>query len=247
MFRVEVSDVSFITKIVEAVATILDEATFHVTSKGIKLLSMDPSHLAMIDLDIPGEAFSSYVCDEAISICVNVQDLLKFIKRAGGESLVILLDEERRRLNLEFSIGEYKRVFTITTLEEREEKTPIPRMTFDAHIGLSSLRLHEAVRDAKLVSEYVKFEAGSDRLIIRAEGDTMSTATTLGQAELEELDVRREAKATYSVAYLSDMVRAGKEASDSVVIEFSTDKPIKLDFRPYTGKLVYYLAPCIGV
>lgn len=250
MFRLETSNVGFLTKIVDAVSTILDEAVFHATDRGLKLLSMDPSHLAMIDLQIPGDAFEGYACDETTSICVNVQDLMKFLRRAGGEKLVISLDKEKGKLFLEFSTGEYKRVFTLFTLEEREEKTPISRMMFDARVKLPSYRFLSAVDDAKLVSEYVKFEANGEGIAIRAEGDTMSTATTIGKAELEELEVKKESKATYSATYLRDITKAGTSASASegfTVIEFSTDKPIRLDFNLGNGKLTYYLAPCIGV
>lgn len=237
----------FLTRIIEAIAAILDEAAFQVSEKGMNLLSMDPSHLAMIDLDLPSEIFDKYLCDEALSICVNVQDLLKFLKRSGGERLSLSLDEKEKKLNLEFSMGEYRRRFTLSTLEEREEKTPIPRMTFDARVRMSSLKLFQAVKDAKLVSEYIRFETGEEGLTVRAEGDTMSTSTALGKAELEDLDVKKPSKATYSVAYLGDIVRAGAETSDSLTMEFSTDKPIKLDFELAAGRLVYYLAPCIGV
>lgn len=237
---------NYLVRIIECISTILDEATFNATEKGLKVLSMDPSHLAMIDLKISGEVFDRYSCEGALSISVNVQDLLKFMRR-GGEKLAISLDEEKKRLDLEFSIGEYKRSFTLSTLEEREEKTPIPRMSFDAVVKMPSSKLMEAIGDAKLVSEYVRFEADESGLAIRAEGDTMSTASVIGRTELQELNVEKKSKATYSVAYLGDIVRAGRNTSDNVRMEFSTDKPIMLDFEIPSGKLVYYLAPCIGV
>ena len=45
---------------------------------------------------------------------------------------------------------------------------------------------------------------------------------------------------------LEDMIKAGKASSKISTIEFSTDKPVKIDFElPLQVKLTYYLAPRI--
>jgi proliferating cell nuclear antigen len=59
-----------------------------------------------------------------------------------------------------------------------------------------------------------------------------------------EFNVKTEIKALYGVSFLQDIIRAGTSTSKVVTVEFSTDKPVKLDFElPLKGKLTYYLAP----
>jgi len=36
-------------------------------------------------------------------------------------------------------------------------------------------------------------------------------------------------------------------SSEVATLELSTDMPIKMDFELPQGRLIYYLAPCIGV
>ena len=39
----------------------------------------------------------------------------------------------------------------------------------------------------------------------------------------------------------------GTTFSEVAVLELSTDMPVKMEFEIPQGRLVYYLAPCIGV
>ncbi|MCJ7771075.1 DNA polymerase sliding clamp, partial [Candidatus Bathyarchaeota archaeon] len=54
------------------------------------------------------------------------------------------------------------------------------------------------------------------------------------------------ARSTFSLNYLSEMVKAASNLSDVVMLEFSTDMPVRLNFElPSKGRLQYYLAPRI--
>ena len=68
-----------------------------------------------------------------------------------------------------------------------------------------------------------------------------------GSDDLLELSVEESSKATFTLSYLQDIANAAGANSEVCVLELSTDMPVKLDFELLQGKLVYYLAPCIGV
>ena len=67
-----------------------------------------------------------------------------------------------------------------------------------------------------------------------------------GSDELLSLETKENARSTFSLNYLSEMVRAASSLSDIVLLEFSTDMPIRLSFEMLSkGRLQYYLAPRI--
>ena len=83
-----------------------------------------------------------------------------------------------------------------------------------------------------------------------AKGDIMGADIELqkGSDALLSLEVKEPCKATYPLSYLSDIVKAASATSEVVDLEFSTDMPVRLDFKqPYDGSLIYYLAPRIEV
>ena len=49
--------------VISAVSTLVEEATFEATVEGISFRGMDPSHVALIDINWPNTAFERFECD----------------------------------------------------------------------------------------------------------------------------------------------------------------------------------------
>ena len=67
-----------------------------------------------------------------------------------------------------------------------------------------------------------------------------------GSDTLLDLVAKEPSKATFSLSYLSEIIKTAAATSDIATLEFSTDMPVKLDFQQTKeGKLTFYLAPRI--
>jgi len=53
LFEVEVSRIDPFRSLVKALSVIVEEGTFVMNEAQIKLLAMDPSHVAMVDFELP--------------------------------------------------------------------------------------------------------------------------------------------------------------------------------------------------
>ena len=58
---------------------------------------------------------------------------------------------------------------------------------------------------------------------------------------------QEDSSATFTLSYIQDIVNAAGSVGEVANLELSTDMPIKMDFEINKGRLIYYLAPCIGV
>jgi proliferating cell nuclear antigen len=181
-------------------------------------------------------------------MCINITELLKLIKRSGkDETLELALDDKTGKLQVKIS-GKYTRNFTMPTLEASEEEVPTPKITFNVKIKATTDGLSQAIEDAQLVSDHVKVEADSEKVVFNASGDLMGAIITLqkGSDALLELEAKEPQKATFSLSYLTEIIKAASQTSDIATLEFSSDMPIKLDFQQAKeGKLTFYLAPRI--
>lgn len=235
---------------VTAISTLVDEATFNISPEGIQLRAMDPSRVAMIDFEWPKSIFDEYTCDAPIKMCINIGEMLKLLRRTGKDELVELaLDEKTNRLNVGIK-GKYERTFNMPTLEAAEEEVPTPKITFNIRAKVTTDGLHQAVEDVSLVSDHVKIEVDSEKLTMRAAGDLMGATIELkkGSDALLDLEAKEPSKATFSLSYLSEIIKTASSASDIATLEFSSDMPIRIDFQqPKEGKLTFYLAPRIEV
>jgi proliferating cell nuclear antigen len=136
------------------------------------------------------------------------------------------------------------------TLEAMDEEVPTPKVTFNVSAKTTTQGLREAIEDASLVSDHVRIEANDDKMTMNASGDIMGANIefTKGDDVLLEMTAKEASKATFSLSYLSEIVKASVPTSEIVMIEFSTDMPIKLDFQQEKdGKLKFFLAPRIEV
>jgi proliferating cell nuclear antigen len=248
MFKLKVADARQLRDMITSISILVDEATFKLDAEGIKLRAMDPSRVAMIDFEWPKTIFEEYTCTEPTKMCINITELLKLLKRAGkDETLELSIDEKTGKLQIAIA-GKYARNFTMPTLEASEEEVPTPKITFNAKIKATTDGLSQAIEDAQLVSDHVRIEADPEKVVFNAAGDLMGATITLlkGSDTLLELDAKEPQKATFSLSYLTEIIKAASATSDIATLEFSSDMPIKLDFQQAKeGKLTFYLAPRI--
>ncbi|MEM2975287.1 MAG: proliferating cell nuclear antigen (pcna) [Candidatus Bathyarchaeia archaeon] len=250
MFKLRMADAKLLRDMTTAISILVDEATFHISPEGIKLRAMDPSRVAMIDFEWPKTVFDEYVCSEPTKMCINVGEMLKLLKRTvKDEAVELLLDEKTARLQIRIS-GKYVRTFNMPTLEASEEEVPTPKISFNVKAKATTEGLRLAIEDAQLVSDHVRIEADNEKLVMHATGDLMGATIELkkGSDALLDLETKEASKATFSLSYLSEIIKAASATSDIATIEFATDMPIKLDFQqPKEGRLTFYLAPRIEV
>lgn len=248
MFKLKVADAKLLRDMITSISILVDEATFKLDPEGMKLRAMDPSRVAMVDFEWPKTIFEEYMCTEPTKMCINISELLKLLKRAGKDEVVELsLDEKTSRLQLKIT-GKYARNFTMPTLEASEEEVPTPKLTFNVKAKTTTQGLSQAIEDAQLVSDHVRIEADAEKIVFNAAGDLMGATITLqkGSDTLLDLEIKEPAKSTFSLSYLSEIIKTASATSDIATMEFSTDMPIKIDFQQTKeGKLTFYLAPRI--
>jgi proliferating cell nuclear antigen PCNA len=204
----------------------------------------------MVDFELPNEFFDKYTCDGENRLTLNIGEFLKFIDRVDkDENVKIKLDEENARLTIHCKRGGHTRRFAMPVLEPLDDEVPQPKIFFKASSRILTQSLRRAIRDSSLVSEHVKMEAADDVFKVSATGDMGSAQSEWEKDsdELLELKVEEDASATFTLSYLQDIVNAVTASSEVATLELSTDMPIKMDFEIPQGRLIYYLAPCIGV
>lgn len=248
MFKASVSDAKLWKNLLAAISTLIEEADFNATPDGIKLRSMDPSHVAMVDFEWQKTAFEEYTCQEPTKIRVNIASMLKLLKRVGSDEILeMLYDEKTRKLNLTLK-GKMLRKFTMPTLDPAQEEVPTPKITFNSKVKLTTSTLRDIIDDVQAVSDNVRLETTPEKLTAAATTELSSAVIELEKASemLIELDVKEPSKATFNLNYLSEITKAGASAAEIVTVEFSSNMPIRLEFDiPQQGRLSYYLAPRI--
>ncbi len=242
------SDAKEFVYIVESIAVLLEEAAFTITSEGLKLRAIDSSRSALIDLFMPREAFEEYPSEisEEIRVGVNFSDLKKILKRVKkGDRIALEVSEGKLKVKL---IGKATRAVMLPIIDVPVEQLPTPKVVFTVTAKVASDALREAMKDADVIADSVKFEAKDDGLYITASSDRgdLEVKFERDSEAMFEYDLKEPASARYSLDYLADIVSKAYRVSDIAVIEFATGKPVSLTFEiPMGGRLTYFIAPML--
>ena len=225
---------SELSNIMGALGTLVDEATIEIDADGLKFRGMDPSHIALMDVNYPSSAFESFGVDAPQKFGVRVADLVKIVKRFKDS---VELSEKDSMLNISGDGKAYK----LRLLEASSSSTPLPKLEFKANVELRDVAiLDKALGDIQTVSDYATLEAKSGLFYLSGRGDSGEVNVTISRALDIKTEVKEESKATYSLDYLVKVVKAVK-TDKPVKLEYSTKMPLKLSFED--GKLQYFLAP----
>ncbi|MEM1922488.1 MAG: proliferating cell nuclear antigen (pcna) [Nitrososphaerota archaeon] len=248
MFTMRLPNADYAADLFKAIAAVVDEGSFKVTQDSLRLVSMDPAHVSLVDFELRKEAAEEFEVDRETELTVNLQELLKFLKRAKkGESITLVYDDEKRKLNIVLTdpTKSRERRYQLNTLEPVATTSASPRLAFEGRARVNAEALWEAIEDASLVSDAVRIIIQPAAVVLTAKGDmgVVENKLTKDGALVYEVEASTEVVASFSLAYLERIVRPGKDLSEETLIQLSSNKPIKLTFTLPAGRLEYLVAP----
>jgi proliferating cell nuclear antigen len=232
--------------VTSAISTLIDEATFEATVEGISFRGMDPSHVALIDIHWPNSAFEQYDCDTAVKFGVRVDEFSKLMRRADKKDTIQVSIADDSMLFVRISNNNYVKEYKVRLIETSAASTPLPKLNFNCKVVLATNAFDKVLSDIQVISEYLSIESKNKQIEFSGKGDSGEARITLesGGEGLEEVDIREDSKATYSLDYLSKITKAVISAGGSVALEYSSKMPLRLEFRVTNmGRIHFYLAP----
>jgi len=246
--RLSYPDAKSFYNILDALSKVVDEVNMVITSGGVKAVALDPAHVALITIDLPPESFIEYSIEEGdrVELGFNVANTAKIVKRGKkGDKLDIEVTDERVTWSI---IGATIKRYRLLNLEVPVPDVPETSLEFKIRVTMIVDPFKNALKDAEAVGDTVVLEApDEDTFIIRGEGVAVAEARIKKDTPaVIEFEVKEPGKSAYSIDYLKHILSLTKVA-DTIVIEFSQDMPLRLQFQlPAGGKVTYLLAPKIA-
>jgi len=249
MFLAKNSSSSEWKAVAAAIKTLVEEATFEANNEGLTFRAMDPSHVALVDLLMPNSSFERYDVDKPFKFSLRVEDLVKLVGRSDAKDSIEMSSTEEDMIKVKFVNG-YKREFDIHLIEVSGGAAPLPKLEFDTKVTLTKTIFEKVLSDVSVVSDQVTILASNDKLSFSGKSDVGKAEIALerNDADILDLHIGAESKATYSIDYLSNIIRAAGSAADTVICNFSTKKPVLLEFKlnDQGARIHFFLAPRVS-
>ncbi|MDQ3868712.1 MAG: hypothetical protein M3250_04035, partial [Thermoproteota archaeon] len=140
--------------------------------------------------------------------------------------------------------------------------SPLPQMTFNSKIIIGIAALDKILNDVGVISEKITIDTSSNsvsnnkttaifsgnsdrgeaRIIMQSDNDDKNKVESL-----QEITAKENSKSTYNIDFISKIIRAigNQSSSNLVTIEYSSNKPLRLEFLLLSGmvRIQFYLAP----
>src|SRR3989344_4186950 len=221
---------------INIVSEVVTEARIKLLEDGMSIVALDPANVSMIIFKLPKETFSQYETGKEV-LGVGIEDLKRILKRASASSSVVFEQEENQ---LKISIfDKVKRVFTLALIDVESEDKEIPNLKFAARVEMDSSSFAQAIEDSRIVADSCALIAGEGFFMVEGSGSLNSARAEFSG---DEAKIKGIAKSRYSLEYLVKFIKASK-ISDKVVINFSDDDPLRLDFPGEKMGIGFILAP----
>ncbi len=231
--------------IMQSIVKAVSETTVKVDRDGLRIRTMDEAKVVLIDFFLPAESFSEYDVEGEVEFGVNLEDLVKVLRRAQKED-VLTLEVHESNYSVIFK-GKGIRKFTLPQLDIVTEQIPEVELQLDVKATMTPDVYREIVKDLEPIADTVTFIAEPSNLIIEATSDlgeaeiTVPADTVLTSYEVKEEGV--PAKSSYGVEHLTYVTQVS-QISNEATLEFSNEMPLRITFSlPEGGSFVYVVAP----
>ncbi|MGC9309932.1 MAG: hypothetical protein ACP5D2_04540, partial [Candidatus Nanoarchaeia archaeon] len=155
---------------------------------------------------------------------------------AGSSSIVFEQEENQLKITI---YDKVKRIFNMSLIEVESEDKEEPALDFKCKVELDTNNFAEAIEDCSVVADACTFSVGEGFFIVEGTGSLNSARAEFSG---DEAKIEGMGRSKYSLEYLTKFIKAGKIASH-VVINYSDDYPLRIDFPGEQMGIGFVLAP----
>jgi len=248
--KIVVDSIKTFRRLINALAAVADEVTFNITTEEITVRQIDPSRVALVDFALSKAFFSEWQIEKPTKLTVTTKDFMSLLRRTHKNDKLTITQPVENKLALTFTRPLLNRKFTLSLFQEEKETTPLPKISFTTKVVMIASAINQAIADIQLASNAATITVNNEKIVLTSvEAATVDALVEFdkGSEELLILEAAEQAKATFSLAYLSAILNAGSLVADTVTLQIATNMPLKLQFdvKDKVGTLEYFLAPRI--
>jgi proliferating cell nuclear antigen len=223
-------------EVISIISELVTEVRLKFDEKGMSIVAIDPANVALVSFKLPRSAFSQYESGNE-TLGINLDNLKAVLRRAKQGSILVMENQETM-LKIDI-LDKIKRTFSLALIEIEGEEKLVPSLEFLSQIQITPADFVDAIEDCLIVADSCTLTAEPEKFVIEASGLNSARAEFSSD---EVTIISGNSKAKYSLEYLQKFTKASKVA-DKIFVNFSTDHPIKLEFKRDDLELSFILAP----
>jgi len=238
MFKLRVK-METLREVLEVVSTLVTEVKLSVSKDGLEAKAVDPSHVAMLVLQLQKGIFEEFT-GEPTEIGVDVEKLKEVLRLSKPGDVIELSYDGKNRLIA--SVGRVTRQMAVVDPAGITDPK-VPNVSPPASVTLRTEDVRQGIRGSESFTDHVTLTLEPDAFTMHSEGDTDRLDLRIPKDTLKKLDVKETVKSMYPLDFFSAMVKS--ISADEATLHVGNEYPLKIDFSMGAGRGEgrYLLAP----
>jgi len=236
--RIQKQDLEQVIKLADL---LVQEITLTIDPEGMTLRTMDPSHVALLDIAMPNSLFEKYEVNGINNFGIRTDEILNLVKEFDKKDFISMRINADNNLILE----NHELSYSVRLIESVENNCPLPKIPYDSLVTIPGNDLKKYLSKLNVVSEYLTISTDNYNCILGSKGDLGECKIRLekGMEQLIEIVTKLNSSGTYSLEYLMPYFKA-MLTNTSHQLEFSSQKPLRVNSKIFNiGHCHFYLAP----
>lgn len=171
--------------LIEALKDILPDTCIEFNPMGVRILTIDATHVVLVHLKLDGTQFEKYYCPSKLVIGVNMQNFFKLIKTMNNnETLTLFIEKnDSSRLGIKIENGDKNTTtnFKLNLLDLDEEQIEVPDAAFSSVINIPSSDFQKTCRDMCNLATNVEITSVGSQLRFKCHGEFAQQETIMGE------------------------------------------------------------------
>ena len=208
------------------------EVNISMTSAGMYVQGMDPSHVGIFELNLEPGWFTSYECKKDVIMgvsCDIISNILNCIQEGQIMKWSYMYDSSEELL-IYFENCGMDKMFEVKLMDIDEEQLGIPDMEYQVDIKINSQGFEKIMNQLNMFGEKIEIECGKDdNIYIKTTGDAGKMQVRMKEDDIVEYayDDEVHLKMEYSVKYMAMFAKFSK-LNSVCSIHLSKNQPLKL-------------------
>ena len=250
-FHVVFKEANMFKQLIKSLKSLINETVFHCTENGIRIESMDDTHVSLTTVKLNANAFREYICQQPMKLGIDLIKLDDILRSVDSNSIVtidkikendsilhIIIQNETQTINNQLSLE-------IINFEEYEIQTE----DFNCIVTISSKELLNVTKTflSSDDSERMCIKCNKHEITfysLHQKDNKITFTKNSNNSKHSTLDIIHHSNVTILLSrdFLSKFVKSAS-LSSTVTLYLSNNFPLVMEYKGLGFLLKYYLAP----
>ncbi len=244
MLTAKFTNVSEWRSSLRALNKISTEGIFTFNKEGITFRGMDPTHVALLEVNFPKSSFTEFNSSQLV-FGINVKKFLKSMSGVKKNDIIELIIKRKKILKIMIN-SELKNEIDLILIEESKSNHPLPKIDTKSKISLALDLLGDILVNIEKDSEQLMINSLEGGIEFSGKEGINENKINLkkGSVDLPLHDIEEESISFYDIKFIAKIIKSIGKSCKIVNMEYGNQTPVKMVFEmPSMAKAEYYLAP----